>query len=552
MFPYSSFESDCSGVDKLELFAKVALLYFGVIFGGDSLSSSQAVAAGAPLVRQCTDLTRLTFEGNTIVTAAEMVTSGTVMTPPGQTITGLPEFCRVVGVSKPTADSNINFEVWLPTKTWNGKFLSVGEGGFAGIINYTRLGLDGFLDENVKRGYVTASTDTGHLASDEFWAVGHPERVVDFGYRAKHLVTVAAKGLITALYGKGPDYSYHNSCSTGGRQGLVEMQRYPNDYDGVVVGAPIAFQSNIYTYRGWMARLLAAEGVSFTAAKLSTLQAAAVAACDKLDGAADGLIEDPRKCAFDPSALLCTADDNDKCLLPAQVDTARKLYEPLTSPTTGEQVYPGYSRGGEAGWTAFTTFHVPMALSFFRGIVFEDKTWTFDKFDLEKDLVTATARGGSIMNANGTDYSAAKARGVKVMMYHGWADPLVQPEFTVQLYEKIAQANNGIDSTKDFFRLFMVPGMAHCASGPGPSSFGAAFQQIPPTRDATHDIQTALEQWVEKGIAPDQMIATKYADSAPTTKSVIATHLLCTYPQVAKYKGNGDTHDAANFTCGAP
>jgi feruloyl esterase len=551
MFVSALIETGRNKATELKLFGRVAFLC-GAIFGVSSIGSTQAAAVGVLPVRQCADLAKLTFEGNTTITVAELVANGSFTTPAGQMLSGLPEFCRTVGVSKPSADSNINFEVWLPTKTWNGKFMSVGEGGFAGAILFTRLGLDGFLDENIKRGYVTASTDTGHLASDELWAIGHPERVVDFGYRAKHLVTVAAKGLITELYGKAPDYSYHNSCSTGGRQGLVEMQRYPDDYDGVVVGAPIAFQSNIYTYRAWMARLLSVPGASLSAGKLSAIQAAAVAACDKLDGAADGLIEDPRKCTFDLTALLCTADDNDKCLTAVQVDTVKKLYAPLLDPSTRSQVYPGYSRGGEAGWTAFTTFHLPMALSFFRGIVFEDKTWTFDKFDLERDLVTATARGGSIMNANGIDYSAAKSRGVKVIMYHGWADPLVQPEFTVQLYDKIAEANGGIDKTKDFFRLFMVPGMAHCSFGPGPSSFGGIGQQVPPIRDATHDLQTTLEEWVEKGKAPDEMIATKYADNAPTTKTVVSSHLLCTYPQVAKYKGNGDTRDAANFTCSAP
>jgi feruloyl esterase len=264
-----------------------------------SAGAIQVAAAGVSPVRQCTDLANLGFEGNTSIIKAELVSESTITTPAGQSISGLPEFCRVAGVSKPTDDSNINFEVWLPTKTWNGRFLSAGEGGFAGVISYTRLGLDGTLDENVKRGYATASTDTGHLVSDEFWAISHRERVVDFAYRAKHLVTVAAKGLIAVFYGKGPDFSYHNSCSTGGRQGLIEMQRYPDDFDGVVVGAPVSFLSNLYTYRAWTAQLLAAPGASFTPAKLSTIQAAAIAACDSVDGAADGLIEDPRKCSFD-------------------------------------------------------------------------------------------------------------------------------------------------------------------------------------------------------------------------------------------------------------
>src|SRR5262249_12599217 len=266
----------------------------------------------------------------------------------------------------------------------------------------------------------------------------------------------------------------------------------------------------------------------------------------KIDGAADGLIENPRKCGFDPSALLCTSDDNDRCLTAAQVETVKSIYAGMSEPN-----FPGHSRGGEAGWTTFTTI-LPQVLQFFRGAVFEDKTWTFDKFNLKRDVALTVARVGPIMNANGTDYSAAKAKGVKVIMYHGWADTSIQPEFTVQLYEKIAEANGGIDKTKAFFRLFMVPGMAHCASGPGASSFGGFGQQVPPIRDAVHDVQTALEQWVEKGAAPDQMIASKYTDDAPATKTIKATRLLCTYPQVAKYKGVGDTQDSANFQCDVP
>jgi feruloyl esterase len=552
MLVFTSINLGRSSAGKLQLLGVAALLCSGATLGAGSTAWTQAAAAGATPVSQCADLTKLTFEGNTTITAAEMVTNGSFTTPAGRTILGLPDFCRVVGVSKPTADSNINFEVWLPTKTWNGKFLSAGEGGLAGAISYTQLGLDGTLDENVKRGYATASTDTGHLASDEFWAIGRRERVIDFGYRAKHLVTVAAKGLLQALYGKGPDHSYYNSCSTGGRQGLMEIQRYPDDYDGVVVGAPVAFLSNLLTYRGWMSRLLAASGAAMSPARLSRIQATAVAACDKLDGSADGLIEDPRKCGFDPSALLCTAGDNNDCLTAVQVETVKKIYDGLSDPVTGEQIYPGYSRGGEAGWTVFPTVNLRLALPYFRDIVFEDKMWNYDKFDLKRDAAVIAAKVGPIMNVNGTDYSAVKAKGIKVIMYHGWADPLLQPEFSVQLYEKIAQANGGVEKTKDFFRLFMVPGMAHCAFGPGASSFGGASQQIPPTRDATHDVQTALEEWVEKGNAPDQLIATKYADDVPTTKTVVSSHLLCTYPQVAKYKGNGDTRDAANFTCGAP
>jgi feruloyl esterase len=267
---------------------------------------------------------------------------------------------------------------------------------------------------------------------------------------------------------------------------------------------------------------------------------------------ADGLLEDSRKCTFDPSVLLCSGADNERCLTAAQVDTTKKLYSPLIDPRTQEQIYPGYSRGGEAGWTAFTAANVPLALPFFRNIVFEDRTWTFDRFDLGRDGPITSAKVGEALNTNRTDYAAAKAHGAKVIMYHGWNDPQPQPEYTVQLYEKIAAANGGIDRTKDFWSLFMVPGMAHCAFGPGATSFGGAGQQSPPMRDSAHDVQAALEAWVEKGVAPDRLIATKYTDDLPTTRTIKSTRLLCSYPQVAKYKGTGDTGDAANFQCALP
>ena len=193
-------------------------------------------------------MVNLAFEGN-IIRSSTVVSSGTLETPTGETLTGLPVFCRVVGVSRPTSDSNINFEVWLPSDSWNGKFMASGEGGFAGTLNYTRRGLDGGLDEWLRRGYATASTDTGHLSTDDSWAIGHPERVIDYAYRSKHLVTVAAKGLIATYYGRAASHAYFNSCSNGGRQGLMEVQRYPDDYDGVIVGAPwefsVAFERGI-------------------------------------------------------------------------------------------------------------------------------------------------------------------------------------------------------------------------------------------------------------------------------------------------------------------
>ena len=396
---------------SLKSMASLIAVLTAIAVGFGPRPAAAATSPGVP----CSDLAPLTFEGNTTITAATTVRGGMLTTPANQTLSNLPEFCRVIGVSKPTADSHITFEVWLPVNTWNGKFLSSGEGGFAGVLNYTRSGLDGGLDELLRRGYATASTDTGHVSSDELWAIGHPERVADYAYRAKHLVTVAAKGLIAAFYGKPPDHSYFSSCSNGGRQGLIELQRYAADYDGVVVGAPWAFQSHSAAGMVWTAQALAVPGASIPATKLPAIQAAATAACDRIDGLADGLIEDPRKCSFDPSVLLCTTGDNNTCLTQAQVDAVKKLY-----------------------------------------------------------------------------------------------------------------------------------------AGPGATSFGGVGQQIPPVRDAAHDVQTALEAWVEQGVAPNQIVATKYANDAAATTAIRSTRLLCPYPQVPKYKGSGDRADAASFQCVAP
>ncbi|HEV8316852.1 MAG TPA: tannase/feruloyl esterase family alpha/beta hydrolase [Vicinamibacterales bacterium] len=511
-----------------------------------------ARAPGAPV--GCADLTKLTFEGNTTITAATSVAGGTFMTPAGQTLTGLPAFCRVVGVSRPTSDSNINFEVWLPSDSWNGKFLSSGEGGFAGTINYTRSGLDGGLDELIRRGYASASTDTGHLSTDTNWAIGHPEKVIDYAHRSKHLVTVAAKGLIAAFYGRPAAHSYFNSCSNGGRQALMEAQRYPEDYDGLVVGAPWNYQSHSNAGFVWDAQTLSAPGAAIPASKLPAIHAAAIAACDAADGLADNLIEDPGRCSFKPETLLCKGADNDSCLTAPQVTALKKLYEGPRHPRTGASIFPGWAKGSELGWTRLVSSgnFGNLGRGYFGNLVFEKPDWDYRSFDFDTHLALAESKVGKLGDAVNPDLSAARRRGVKIIQYHGWNDAVLQPAYSPEYYQRVAAAMGGLDETRDFFRLFMVPGMAHCYSGPGANSFGGVGQQIPPTRDAVHDVQIALENWVERRKAPDQFIATKYADDSPQTRQVQFTRLLCPYPMVARYKKSGDSNDARNFTCVKP
>jgi Tannase and feruloyl esterase len=513
-----------------------------------SAQSSARSGTDPGAATSCEALTRLALDSQTSISSATLVTSGTLVVDAEMTLTNLPAFCRVQGVSRPSSDSDIRFEVWLPSPaTWNRKFLSSGEGGFVGSLNYTRNGLDGGLDELLRRGYATASTDTGHRASDPWWAVGHPERVTDYLHRGKHLVTVAAKQVIASYYGAPPSRSYLNSCSNGGRQALMEAQRYPDDFDGVVAGAPWNFQSHSNAGFIWNAQALSASGAAIPASKLPAIAAASVAACDAKDGLTDGVIADPPSCRFDPAVLACKGTETDSCLTPAQIAAVKKIYDGPSNPRTKEKLFPGFAVGSEAGWTGMLAARLGMG--YFANLVFENPKWDFKTFDFDADMAVADAKIGRHGNAVSTDYSAARQRGVKIIQYHGWDDQTLQPGFSPQYYEQVAAANGGISSTQDFYRLYMVPGMAHCYFGTSASSFGGVGQQIPPVRDAVHDVQLALERWVEAGVPPTTLVATKYTDDQPGTRTVKLTRPLCLYPTIPRYKGTGDPNGHASFAC---
>ena len=500
----------------------------------------------------CAGLTRITLENSTTITSATLVTTGSVAVSPTQTLANLPSFCRVRGVSKPSSDSNINFEVWLPqSENWNGKFLSSGEGGFAGTLNYTRNGLDGGLDELVRRGYATASTDTGHVSSDTWWAVGHPERALDYLYRSKHVVTVASKSIIAAFYGRPPNHSYFSSCSNGGRQGLLEAQRYPDDFDGFVIGAPWNFQSHSNAGFVWNTRALSEPGAAIPAEKLPAINRAVLNACDANDGLADGVIADPPRCRFNPATLACKGTETNECLTEPQLAALQKIYQGPKNPRTGDAIFPGFAMGGETGWNGLVSNRAATGLpnGYFANLVYEDPKWGFRSFNFDSDLVKADEKIGKLGNAVSTDYSAATRRGVKIIQYHGWNDQTLQPAYSPEYYDQVVKSNGGLAATQNFYRLYMVPGMTHCYGGPGATSFGAVGQQIPPVRDAAHDIQTALENWVERGAPPAQLIATKFTDDKAETRSVKLTRPLCLYPTVPRYKGTGNPNDAANFAC---
>jgi len=500
----------------------------------------------------CGDLTAFTSEGNTTVSSATLVTSGsiTVTTPNGSTLTftNLPAFCRVVAVSRPSSDSNINFEAWLPTTaTWNGKFLSNGEGGYVGVIGYAGIAL------YLQRGYATVSTDTGHVNTDPFWAVGHPERAIDYLYRAKHLTTVATKGLIRAFYGQPASYNYFQSCSNGGRQGWLEIQRYPDDFDGLIVGAPWNFQSHSNAGFVWDAQALSAPGAAIPVAKLNNITAAVQAACDGDDGLVDGVVTNPLTCKFNPDTLLCTGAETNSCLTAPQLAALKKIYAGPSNPRTGEKIFPGFAVGSERQWTGLVANLTASGLGngYFANLTFENPSWDYRTFNFDSHMAFADFKVGTLGNGIDPDISEARKRGVKIIQYHGWEDQTLQPEFSPQWFDIVANAMGGVKKTQKFYRLYMIPGMRHCSGGPGAWVMGQGTGQQPLVRDDLHDLQTAIESWVERGKAPKQFIALKFITDDVTATTVQFTRPICTHPQTVRYVG-GDPNSAASFACAGP
>lgn len=509
------------------------------------------VAISRPAAAQtCEKLTALKLV-NTTVTTAQSVAAG-AFTPsagPAGPYKELPGFCRVTGVIKPTADSDIRFEVWMPSAGWNGRFQGIGNGGFAGSISQPALAAA------VGRGYSAASTDTGHTTSDASWALGHPEKTVDYGHRAIHEMTEKAKAIINAFYGNGPKRSYFASCSNGGRQALMEAQRYPNDYDGIIAGAPANYFTHILTGFAWNLQATTIDPGSFIPpSKLKAIETAALGACDDRDGVTDGVLDDPTQCRFDPSVLLCKGADSDACLTEKQVIALKKIYAgPRTS--KGEQIIPGFVPGGETGpggWQTWVTgagsnkgLQFFFSSQTFANMVYSNPNWDLKTFDLEKDNKLADEKLASILNATDPNLKPFKARGGKLILYHGWSDAALPPVNTINYFQSVV-AKMGQRDTSAFVRLYMVPGMQHCGGGPGPSVFGAAVNAI--ASDAQHDMTVAIERWVEDRVAPEQIIASKRQGVDPKSPPV-RTRPLCPYPQTARYKGSGSTDDAANFVC---
>ena len=498
---------------------------------------------------KCEDLLSLKL-AETTITSAQLVAPGafTPLAPldpqDGPALfKDLPAFCRVAAQIAPTKDSDIKMEVWLPLSGWNGKYQGVGNGGFAGTIFYQGLA------EAVRHGYATTATDTGHSgsATDARWALGHPEKIVDFGHRAIHETSLNAKAVIKAFYGDSPKRSYFAGCSNGGRQALMEAQRYPEDYDGIIAGAPAHNFTHLLAGAVWDAQATLGNPASYIpASKIPAISAAALAACDAQDGVKDGLLSDPPACAFDPATLLCkqgeTADSNG-CLSAAQLAALRKIHAGAVN-SKGEQIRPGIPFGGEAGlggWSLWITGQQPRGAlllafvnGFFRNMVFDDPNWDFNTFNFDTGVKLTDEKQARTLNATDPNLKAFKARGGKLILYHGWSDPAISALGTIDYY-------NSLEDSSSFVRLFLAPGMQHCSGGPGPNIFGQFGPSV--LQDPQHSIFSAMEQWVEKGVAPEKVIATKFNGAVRISRP------LCSYPQTAKYKGSGDVNQAENWEC---
>ena len=402
---------------------------------------------------------------------------------------------------------------------WNGKYQAVGNGGWGGSINTMDMGAA------LQRGYATSSTDTGHTGGRASFAPGHPEKLIDFGYRAVHEMTVAAKSLIESYYGDAPKLSYFQGCSSGGRQALVEAQRFPQDYDGIIAGATTNNWTAMMFGRIWVAQATLSRPEDYIQPELyPVIHRAVLNACPSHAG----VLDDPLSCRFDPKALACKPGQIADCLTPAQARAAERIYTPATNPRTGAVIFPPMERGSELVWKTLAGGPEPIQLAddYFRYVVFDDPKWDFRTLNFDSDVQRAMAIDGGTLSAMNADLRPFFAHGGKLLQYHGWTDQQVMPENSIHYFEAVG------DSADNSHRLYLVPGMNHCGGGDGPSHF---------------DMLTAMEAWREKGVRPETIPASHITDG-----KVDRTRNLCAYPQVSRYNGRGSENDAASYTCVAP
>lgn len=511
------------------------------------VASALALAVAEPAFAQdarsaegaaCADL-RTVRVPKTVVAVAQSVAAGQFRAPappafgPPVDFSRLPAFCRVAGTIRATAESDIRFELWLPEQ-WNGKFMQTGNGGAAGAIDLVSL------VDPLSRGYAVANTDTGHQGAggDFAWAAGQPQKLVDYQYRAVHELTVAGKALTALRYGRQADRAYWVGCSTGGRQGLKEAQRYPEDYDGIVAGAPASNWSALMALSISIQRNIGEAGLGVD--KLGVLKEAAIAACDAGDGVTDRVITDFATCDFDPARLQCSAEPTSQCLSPTEVTAAQRIYAGVVA-GNGEVLMPGTGVGSEPAWAAYASPQFSIGTSYFRHVVVNDASFSPSTFDVDRDVARAKAVDNGAADAMDPDLSRFVDRGGKLITYHGTTDGLIPYANSVNYYQAVVEELGR--KADDSVKLYLVPGMDHCSGGEG------AFAV---------DWLTPLERWVESGEEPGALAGAHPAavpgapGAPPAPPSRPFTRPVCPYPQIPTYVGSGDVADAANFTCMEP
>ena len=502
-----------------------------------------ALAFASPAAaKDCASIASLKLDGK--VTSATLVPAGTFVQPAGPgappgvggaSYKDVPAFCRVQATLTPTKDSDIKVEVWLPASGWNGKFVAVGNGIWAGQLSYSAMA------DPLKRGFAVATTDTGHSGSgmDAKWAVGHPEKLIDFGYRAVHEMVVTGKQAIAAFYGNKPKLSYWNSCSTGVRQGLMEARRYPADFDAISAMAPANPMTGLMVqsmWAGWQPHH--APGAALTPQTLGMVHAAVVKQCDKIDGLEDGLIEDPLRCGFDPATLQCKTGETGSCLAPAQVDALKAIYGGVRG-QDGSVIMPGWPVGSEMQLAVLLMGQepFPVATSYFRDLVYSDQPgWNWQVSDYAAELAAARGYGGDMLDVAPASLAPFFARGGKLLLSHGWTDGLIPANNTVAFYTGLTGVIPA-EERQNQLRLFMVPGMDHCGGGDGASTF---------------DTIGTIDAWATSGKAPERIVATREpSPNLNAPKLAPISRPLCPFPLIAKYDGSGDVNSEKSFVCGA-
>jgi feruloyl esterase len=493
-----------------------------------------SIVNNSPEPLNCEAIANAAFT-NTTITSAVTVGAGELTLPaspfgPAADYSDLPGFCRVAGSIQPTSDSDIQFEVWLPSENWNGRFMQTGNGGAAGSIVLASL------VDPLKRGYAVANTDTGHQGGggDFDWAVDHPEKVTDYAWRAVHELTVTGKEITTARFGMPPEKSYWNGCSTGGRQGLVEAQRFPEDYDAIIAGAPASNWTPLISLSILIQKNFGPDGMSVN--KLALLKEAAISACDAFDGVSDRIISNPAQCDFDPGILQCQAGVTAQCLSAQEVNAARNIYAGLVD-SSGQVLMPGTGPGSETLWGAYASPAFSIGTSFYKNVVLQNPQWDPATFDVDSDVPRALAADNGEHDAMNADISAFLARGGKLITYHGTTDGLIPSGNSLNYFQSMV-ATLGEEAVKESVRYYQIPGMDHCSGGEG-----------------AHDIDwlDAMEKWVETDSAPNELLATHPAPPPGIPgESNVFTRPACPHPEATIYKGSGDTNDATNFECVIP